>query len=333
MIVVTGGAGFIGSNLIEGLERAGIAEITLCDRFGTDDKWRNIAKRELRDILAPEQLMGYLETHKNDVEVVFHLGAVSSSLEKDVDSIVDNNVRLSRCLWRWCADNDKRFIYTSTAATYGDGEAGFDDNDDPDYLAKLTPLSAYGWSKHIFDRRVSRVTHKSATEKYEKAPKQWVGLKLFNVFGPNEYHKASHMSVVCKMFPQVAAGAAVRLYSSSNPSYENGGQMRDFVYVKDVVDVMLWILNNPDVSGIFNVGTGKARTYNDVAKAVFQAMDMPPKISYVDMPQQLLERYQYFTQAKIDKLRAAGFDQPFTELEDAVKDYIENYMKCADPYL
>ncbi len=333
MIVVTGGAGFIGSNLIEGLERTGIAEIALCDWFGKDDKWRNVSKREIRDIVAPERLLEYLESHVDVVEVVFHMGAVSSTTEQDVDKIVENNVRLSRDLWRWCANNNKRFIYASSATTYGNGLEGFDDRDDPEYLEKLRPLSAYGWSKHMFDRRVSRVTHKDGAAQPEKAPQQWVGLKLFNVFGPNEYHKGEQASVLSKLYPQISAGAAARLFSSYHPDYDDGEQCRDFVYVKDVVDVMLWVLDNPRVNGIFNVGTGKARSFNELAKAVFYAMGKQPKINYIDMPQALQSRYQYYTEANIDKLREAGYNQPFMELEEAVTDYIQNYLTQPDRYL
>ncbi len=332
MIIVTGGAGFIGSNLVAGLEENGHRDIVVCDRFGTDDKWRNISKRELRDIVAPEKLFEYLDDHVEELDAIFHMGAISATTERDVDLIVENNVLLTRQLWKWCAKHNKRLIYASSAATYGDGSHGFDDDDQPEALAKLHPLNAYGWSKHVIDRRVSRLIHDNSAVTEELIPPQWAGLKFFNVYGPNEYHKEDQMSVCCKLYPQVIAGAAARLFKSHHPDYGDGGQLRDFVYVKDCVSVMLWLYENPEVSGLFNVGTGKARSFADLAKAVFTAAELEPKINYMDMPEALQGKYQYFTEAKVDKLRAHGYEQPFTELEDGIKDYIEYYMSKEDQY-
>lgn len=329
MIIVTGGTGFIGSNLVAGLEEAGHKDIVICDTLGMEDKWRNIAKRELRDIVNPERLFDYLETHKDAIDVIFHMGAISSTTEQDVDLIVETNVVLTRRLWKWCGKHKKRFIYASSAATYGDGEAGFVDVDDTKGLSKLSPLNAYGWSKHVFDRRVARVMESGE----EKVPAQWAGLKFFNVYGPNEYHKDDQMSVICKLYPQVVAGATAKLFKSHNPDYEDGGQLRDFVYVKDCVNVMLWLLENKKVSGLFNVGTGTARSFKDLAQATFDAANKEPKINYIDMPETLREKYQYFTEANMNKLRTAGYDQPFTELEDGVRDYVQNYMSQEDKYL
>lgn len=329
MIIVTGGTGFIGSNLVCALEEAGHEDIVICDTFGEGDKWRNIAKREVKDIVHPDRLFDYLETHVNDIEVIFHLGAISSTTETDVDLIVETNVVLSRRLWKWCGKNQKRFIYASSAATYGDGNQGFDDVQSPQELEQYQPLNAYGWSKHVFDRRVARVLE----TKNEPIPPQWAGLKFFNVYGPNEYHKEDQMSVICKLYPQVMAGATAKLFKSHHPDYDDGGQLRDFVYVKDCVAVMMFLLKQPKVCGLFNVGTGEARSFKDLADATFKAAGKEPKINYIDMPEQLRDKYQYFTQASMDKLRQAGFNADFTSLEDGVADYVQNYMSKEDRYL
>jgi len=328
MIIVTGGAGFIGSNLLAGLQDKGLTDLVLCDWFGADDKWRNIAKRELRDIVRPEDFPAFLEKHHDKVEAVFHMGAISATTEKDVDLIVERNVVLSRFLWKWCAAHNARFIYASSAATYGDGSSGFKDDATPEALAKLLPLNAYGWSKHVFDRRICRIIESGG----EVMPPQWAGLKFFNVYGPNEYHKGDQMSVVCKLFPQVTAGAAARLFKSHHPDYEDGGQLRDFVFVEDCVSVMLWLYDNPDVSGLFNVGSGKARSFKDLALATFTAAGLEPKINYIDMPEELRGKYQYFTQADMGKLRAAGYDAPMTELEDGVGQFVKDFMATDDKY-
>lgn len=332
MIVVTGGAGFIGSNLVAALEENGISDIVVCDVLGNEDKWRNIGNREIRDFVAPSNLFTYLEQHATEIEMVFHLGAISSTTEQDADMIINNNFMLSRELWRWCAQNDVRFLYASSYSVYGSGETeiGFRDDDDPESLAKLKPLNAYGWSKNVFDRRVARIAHSDS--KNDPIPPQWVGLRMFNVYGPNEYHKGEHMSVVSKLYPQVAAGAAARLFKSYNPKYEDGGQIRDFIWVEDCIDVMLWFYKNKDKSGLYNVGTGQGRSFNDMAKAVFQACDKPPKISYVDMPNSLKHKYQYYTEADVSKLRAAGYTKEFTSLEDGIRQYVENYLGKEDQY-
>lgn len=330
MIVVTGGAGFIGSNLVAGLEASGISDIVVCDYLGDGDKWRNIARREIRDIVRPEELFAYLDSHTREVAAIFHLGAISSTTERDADLIVSSNFMLSRNLWKWCAAHGVRFIYASSAATYGDGTAGFSDSLDPAYLATLRPLNPYGWSKHTFDRRVARLVGGGQTS--EPAPPQWAGLKFFNVYGPNEYHKDDQMSVVCKLYPQVSAGAAARLFKSHHPNYPDGGQIRDFVHVDDCVSVMLWLLANPKVCGLFNLGTGRGRSFEDLARAVFSACGRSPKVNYLDMPESLRKKYQYYTQADMSRLRAAGYDRPFIELEDGVRSYVQDYLSREDPY-
>lgn len=328
MLVVTGGSGFIGSNLIASLEEMGLSDIVICDRMGRDDKWRNLAKREARDILSPDQLFPYLDQYKDQIEAVFHLGGISSTTEHDADAVIANNFNLSRALWKWCAQSGTRLIYASSASTYGDGSAGFSDDETPEALARLTPLGPFAWSKHLFDRRVARI----CLEGKEDKPPQWVGLKFFNPYGPNEYHKDDQMSVASKMAPQVAAGAAAKLFKSNHPQYRDGGQMRDFIYVRDCVDVLIWMYQNPNVSGLFNVGTGKARTFNDLAIAVFNAYGKTPKMTYIDMPQSLIDRYQNFSQADMTKLRAAGYTKPFTELEAGITEYVTRYLLQPDKY-
>ncbi len=328
MIIVTGGAGFIGSNLVAGLEDHGVSDIVVCDVLGTQDKWRNIAKREIRDVVHPDRLFDFLNNHADEIEMVFHVGAISSTTETDADLIIDTNFVTSRRIWKWCWKHNKRLVYASSAATYGDGKHGFKDDQSIEGLKHLMPLNPYGWSKHVFDRRIARVVETKA----EPLPPQWAGLKFFNVYGPNEYHKDDQMSVVCKLYPQVVAGAAARLFKSHHPDYQDGGQLRDFVWVGDVVDVMVWLYDNPNVSGLYNVGSGKARSFKDLAESTFKAAGKPPKINYMDMPETLRAKYQYYTQADMTKLRAAGYNKPFTELESGIEKYVRDYLSKADPY-
>jgi len=326
MIVVTGGAGFIGSNLLAALEGRG--DLVVVDHLGQGDMWRNIAKRELADVIRPQDFQRWLTGRSAEqIQAIFHMGAISSTTETDVDVIVENNIRLTLDLFRWCASEKVRFIYASSAATYGDGSQGFDDNDSVAALAQLQPLNAYGWSKHVIDRRLARVLREGGS-----LPPQCVGLKFFNVYGPNEYHKGSMRSVVHQLHPRIAAGEAAKLFRSHHPDYQDGGQLRDFIYVKDVVDVMLWLFDNPQVQGLFNVGTGQARSFADLASAVFAAMDQKPRFEFVDTPLEIRDKYQYFTQANMQKLRDAGYDRAFTSVEEGVKDYVA-YLQQADPYL
>lgn len=327
MIVVTGGAGFIGSNLVAGLAARGITDIAVIDRFRDGEKWRNLARREVAMLVPPEQTLTFLDQHAAEIDVVFHMGAISATTETDVDKIVANNVVLTMDIWRWCAWRGARLIYASSAATYGDGSQGFDDDGDVEALAKLAPLNAYGWSKHLIDRRVAR-----AVLNQETIPPQWAGLKFFNVYGPNEFHKGDMMSVVAKLHPRLKAGETARLFKSHREGYEDGGQLRDFIYVGDVVDVMLWLYDHPDVSGLFNVGTGKARSFADLALSTFAALELEPRIEYYDMPEILREKYQYFTQAKMDRLRAVGYDRPFTELEEGVRRYVRDFLDKDVPF-
>jgi ADP-L-glycero-D-manno-heptose 6-epimerase len=316
LIVVTGGAGFIGSHIVNHLAELGL-RVAISDRFGSGDKWRNIAAARLYDLVRPEMLSEWLEHHSGKVAAIVHMAATSSTSETDVDRFVANNIRLTLDLWEWCAANETRFIYASSAATFGDGSAGFSDDQTPAALAALRPLNAYGWSKHVVDRRVVEDVVLG-----RPSPPQWAGLKFFNVYGTNEAHKGDMESVVGKVCPIIEAGGTVTLFKSHNPAYRDGGQLRDFVYVKDCVAAVGWLLQNPNVTGLFNVGTGAARSFLDLVDAVGAAVGRSPKVRFVDTPAELRDKYQYFTQANISKLRAAGFDQPFHSLEDGVRDFV-----------
>jgi ADP-L-glycero-D-manno-heptose 6-epimerase len=327
MIVITGGAGFIGSNIVAALEARGETDLVVCDRLRSGEKWRNISKRELTDIVHPEQIFDFLSSNREPLKAIIHMGAVSSTTETDADHITANNFSLTLALWSWCSAHGVRFIYASSAATYGDGEIGFDDDMSIEHLAQLRPMNGYGWSKHLFDRRVARKLKDG-----DKHPPQWAGLKFFNVYGPNEYHKGSQQSVVAQVFPHALADAAYPLFKSHNPDYKDGEQKRDFIWVGDVVDVVLWLYDNPSVSGIFNVGTGKARTFKDLASAVYRALGKEPNIKFQDTPLSIRDKYQYFTEAKMDRLRAAGYSKEFTSLEDGVKQYVTDYLNKSDRF-
>jgi ADP-L-glycero-D-manno-heptose 6-epimerase len=329
MIIVTGGAGFIGSNLVAALQEKKINQpIVVCDAFGHDEKWQNLKKTQLEDVIAPEELFEFLETYQDVIEVIYHLGAISTTTEKDADLVMQNNFKFSKAIFQWCSIYQKRFIYASSAATYGDGKRGFTDHDDNESLSKFVPLNVYAWSKHLFDRFIAE-----AKARGDMMPAQCVGLKFFNVYGPNEYHKEGQMSVVWQVFQQVKNGdKPARLFNSYNPDYEDGGQLRDFVWVGDCEKLMLWLYDHPKVNGLFNVGTGKARSFKDLALAVFAAIDLKPRIEYIDMPESLREKYQYYTQADLDNLRKAGYKAPFTSLDEGVKLYIQQYLSQPDAY-
>ncbi len=323
MIVVTGGAGFIGSNLQAALTRRGLETIVV-DSLGCKGKWLNLAAHPPDRVIHPDSLDDFLATHP-PLEMVFHLGAISSTTATDADRTWDTNVELSRRLWTWCAERGTRFIYASSAATYGDGGRGFEDDGTAAALEKLRPLNLYGWTKHAFDLAVARrLAH--ARER----PPQWAGLKFFNVYGPNEYHKGAMISVVKVKFDDIAAGGAPRLFRSDTPNLADGAQSRDFIWIGDVVDVLLWLLDNPAVNGLFNLGTGTARTYLDLAHAVCDAMGCPRAVTFIDMPDALKGQYQSFTQAPMERLRAAGYSGQFTPLEDGIRTYVQTYLTAAD---
>ena len=329
MILVTGGAGFIGSNLIAELEARGAGAIVVCDHLGDDQKWRNIAKREIADLISPDSLGSFVESEYEKIDAIFHLGAISSTTEFDVDKIIEINFRMSKDLWISCTRYQIPFIYASSAATYGDGSQGFSDNNSRSVLAQLQPLNPYGWSKHLFDRWVVGQSDKG---KNSNSPIYWAGLKFFNVYGPNEYHKGGQISVALKNFREITEGGSAVLFRSHHPDYADGEQMRDFVWVEDCVDVMIWLKENANTCGIFNIGTGRARSFTDLARAVFSALDKKENIHYVDTPFAIRKKYQYFTQADMKRLRVSGYKKSFTGLEKGVAKYVRNYLLKDDSY-
>ena len=325
MLLVTGGAGFIGSNVVAALNDAGRADVAVCDLLGHDGKWRNLAKRQLADILPPAELPSWLNGRRLDA--VIHLGAISETTATDGDLVIETNFRLSMRLLDWCTANATPFIYASSAATYGDGEQGFDDDPSLMALKALRPMNLYGWSKHLFDMAVAERAARG-----EKLPPQCVGLKFFNVFGPNEYHKGAMMSVLTRRFDDIKAGRVVQLFRSHRDGIADGDQRRDFIYVDDVVRVVMWLLATPSTSGLFNVGTGKARSFKDLMLAAYAALGAPPNIEYIDMPAQIRDAYQYFTQSEVDRLQRAGYNGGFTALEDAVGTYVKGFLNRADRF-
>lgn len=326
MILVTGGAGFIGSNLQAALARRG-HETIVADRLGTEGKWRNLAAHPPARIIPPDELDAFLD-NRPPLEMVFHMGAISETTATDGDQTWATNVELSRRLWDWCADRGVRFVYASSAATYGDGTQGFEDAFSLEALQRLRPLNLYGWTKHAFDLLVVRLL-----AAHQPQPPQWAGLKFFNVYGPNEYHKGRMISVIKVKHDELAAGGPARLFRSDVPGLADGAQARDFIWVGDVVDVMLWLLDTPSASGLFNVGTGQARSYLDMAHAVCDAAGLPHRVEFIDMPASLRGQYQSFTQAPMDRLRAAGYPGQFTSLEEGIRRYVQDYLAGGDPYL
>ena len=325
MLLVTGGAGFIGSNVVAALNDAGRADVAVCDVLGHDRKWRNLAKRQLADVVAPAELPSWLNGRR--LEAIIHLGAISETTATDADLVIETNFRLSMRLLEWCTATRTPFIYASSASTYGDGAQGFGDEQSITALKTLRPMSLYGWSKHLFDMAVAQ---RAASG--DKLPPQWAGLKFFNVFGPNEYHKGTMMSVLARRFEDIKAGRPVQLFKSHREGIVDGDQRRDFIYVDDTVRVMMWLLATPSVSGIFNVGTGKARSFKDVMLAAHAALGAAPKIEYVEMPEAIRGSYQYFTQAEVDRLQHAGYNGGFTGLEQAVETYVKSYLDRADRF-
>ncbi len=326
MFLVTGGAGFIGSNVVASLNEAGASDIVVNDLLGRDDaKWRNLAKRQVADLVPPAELMAWLAGRKLDA--VIHMGAISDTTATDGDLVMENNFRLSLRLLDWCTVTRTPFIYASSAATYGDGNQGFDDDWSLEGLRKLRPMNLYGWSKHLFDLAVV-----DRYVKKQNLPPHWVGLKFFNVYGPNEYHKGHMASVLAKVFDEAKAGKPVRLFKSHRDGIEDGDQRRDFIYVDDAIAVLRWLLDATSVSGIFNVGTGKAESFRDMIGAMFKALGRPANIEYIEMPDAIRGQYQYFTQGSVENLRRAGYNAGFTPLDAAVGQYVTGYLDRDDRY-
>lgn len=318
MIVVTGGAGFIGSCVVRSLNDRGREDIIIVDNIAETDKWRNMSNKKYIQYYNRSEFPEHLPELAGKVTHVFHLGACSATTERDFDYLYKNNFEYTKMLWKFCADNNASFIYASSAATYGDGALGFDDKAD---IKGYLPLNGYGYSKQIFDLWAEKEEIAG-----NKLPLQHAGLKFFNVYGPNEYFKGSMASVIMHGFKQVKEKGKIGLFKSYKEGYEDGGQLRDFVYVKDVCSVMMFLMDNPSVSGLFNVGTGEARSFYDLATSVFKALNLEPNIEFIEMPETLRPKYQYFTEAKMEKLREAGYDKPFYSLEEGAKDYVQNYL-------
>lgn len=332
MIIVTGGAGMIGSAFIWKLNEMGEKDILVVDKLRTEDKWLNIRKREYSDWVDRDDLKEWLSIEENAkrIRAVVHMGACSATTEKNGDYLMDNNYAYSKFLWNFCADRKIKYIYASSAATYGMGELGYNDDVSPEELQKLCPLNKYGYSKKIFD---------DWAFKQEKTPKQWNGLKFFNVYGPQEYHKGRMASMIFHTFNQYKENGYVKLFKSYKEGFKDGEQLRDFVYVKDVVDIMYFMLSHNVDSGVFNLGTGKARSFLDLSMATMRAaskntnLEQEKVVEFIPMPEDLRGKYQYFTEAKVEKLRAIGYTKEMTSLEDGIKDYVENYLSQEDSYL
>lgn len=314
MIIVTGGAGFIGSCVVRSLNEAGRSDIVIVDNISETDKWMNMRNKKYIKYVHKSRFLEELPTYEN-VEAIVHMGAQSSTTERDFDYLWENNFEYTKALWNYCAEKHISFIYASSAATYGDGSLGFNDRMDID---KLLPLNGYGYSKQLFDLWVK---HQA-----KSFPAQYCGLKFFNVYGPNEYFKGSMASMVFHGFNQIKETGKVKLFKSCNPNYADGGQLRDFVYVKDICKVIMWLLVNKHVSGLFNVGTGRAQSFAELAEATFHALDLEPNIEYIDMPEKLRGKYQYYTKAEMSKLYDAGYPFEFMDVEKGVRDYVQSHL-------
>ena len=330
MIIITGGAGMIGSMIAWHINHLlGRDDIIIVDRQTHADQWQNLCHRRYANYLDKDELLPWLNDNKrsNDqrIDAIIHMGAISATTERDFNKLVQDNIRYSQQLWTWCAQRDVPFLYASSAATYGAGDEGYDDNEAE--IDQLRPLNGYGYSKQYFDQWALRqAAQKLAT------PPRWYGFKFFNVYGPNEYHKERMASVAFHSFNQFREAGTVKLFKSAKAGYEDGMQLRDFVYVKDAAAAVAHFIGHKAESGIYNIGSGKARAFRDLATAVMSSMGKQPSITYIDMPQDLQGKYQYFTEANVAKLRAAGYDKPFHTLEEGVADYVQNYLMQPDPY-
>ncbi len=316
MIIVTGAAGFISSCLVGELNRKGFKNIVVVDDFSKTEKSANLEGKEIIAKVPRSDFFKWAEDFKSEIEFVFHLGARTDTTEFDKSIFDELNVEYSQKMWNLCTDENIPLVYASSAATYGLGEFGYDDNHE--VIQKLKPLNPYGESKNDFDKWVMQ---------QEKQPPFWAGLKFFNVYGPNEYHKGRMASVIMHAFNQIGETNAMKLFASHNPDYKDGEQLRDFIYVKDLVAVCLFLMDQKAESGLYNLGTGTARSFKDLAIATFKALGLEPAISYIPTPEDIRDKYQYFTEANMDKLRANGYDKDFYTLEDGVEDYVNNYLK------
>lgn len=313
-IVVTGGAGFIGSCVVRTLNDKGIDDIYIVDNIACTDKWMNMRNKRYIEYIHKSQFLERLPK-LHGIEAIIHLGAQSATTERDFDYLWNNNFEYTKTLWNYCSEKQIGFIYASSAATYGDGTKGFDDKIDID---QLLPLNGYGYSKQLFDQWVK---HQA-----KAFPKQYVGLKFFNVYGPNEYFKGAMASMIFHGYKQIKETGKVKLFKSCNPDYKDGEQLRDFVYVKDVCDAIYWLLEHKEVSGLFNLGTGRAQSFRELVEATFHALGLEPNIEYIDMPEDLKKKYQYYTKAEMSKLREVGYDKEFKDIEAGTSDYVLEHL-------
>lgn len=316
-VIVTGGAGFIGSCIVRELNDMGIQDITIVDNVASTEKWRNLVNKEYTEYINKKDFLARLSEFGHKTSHVIHMGACSDTMQQNFDYLYQNNFEYTKILWEFCTKQKISFLYASSAATYGDGGVGFDDQTD---ISKLRPLNGYGYSKQLFDLWAERQTQR---------PAQYAGFKFFNVYGPNEYHKGSMASVVFHGYHSIKQSGVIKLFKSYQKPYKNGGQLRDFIYVKDICSVIRFMMENPAINGLFNLGTGRARTFESLGKAVFSALGLSANIEYIDMPENLRPKYQYFTEAAMDKLRNVGYTRPFYSLEDGVSDYVTNYLEKA----
>lgn len=314
MIIVTGGAGFIGSCIVRTLNDMGIDDVIIVDNICKTDKWMNLRNKKYIEYINRNEFLQRLPEFSNRVSHVIHMGACSATTEKDFDFLYKNNFEYTKTLWKFCTDNQISFIYASSAATYGDGANGFDDMSD---IKQLKPLNGYGYSKQLFD---------IWAEKQVLTPKQYVGFKFFNVYGPNEYFKGSMASVIFHSYNKIIRTGKMGLFKSYKSEYADGQQLRDFVYVKDICKVIKFMIENPEINGLFNLGTGEARSFYDLVVSTFKAMNLEPCIEFIEMPEVLREKYQYYTKAEMKKLRSVGYKDSFYSLEDGAKDYVQNYL-------
>lgn len=319
--MLTGAAGFIGSYLLGYLNKKGFPDIIIADDFSEEDKWFNFDSKQFIAKVEREQLFEWLKKEQPQIDFVFHLGARTDTTEFDYSVHEKLNVQYSKSIWNYCADKNIPLVYASSAATYGNGDLGY--NDDHEIVEKLQPLNPYGISKNEFDKWAL---------KQAAQPPFWAGLKFFNVYGPNEYHKGRMASVIFHSFNQVKSTGKVKLFRSHKPDFKDGQQLRDFIYVEDVARVCYWLMENPVASGLYNLGTGKARTFEDLVKATFTAMSREPVIEYIDMPEDIRDKYQYFTEADMTKLRSTGYEEKFYSLEDGVADYVKKYLLKKEYY-
>ena len=318
MILITGGAGFIGSNTVNYFLKKGEKVVSVDWHNHENQKY---FPNKTFDIVNPKNLEMFLKKDRKRISIIIHLGAITSTVEQDLNLIIENNLHLSIKLWEWCQINGKRFIYASSAATFGNGDHGFSDDSDDAYLSKLIPLNLYGWSKHIIDRIIWKKF------KRNKIKTQCVGLKFFNVYGPNEFHKKDMRSIILKIYEKIESDKIIKLFKSHNPDYKDGEQLRDFVYVKDVTEIIYWFTKNKKISGLFNIGSSKPESFNKLAECVYRTCNKQKKIEYVNTPKSIRKQYQYFTKATTQKLRKSGYNKKFYTLEDGINDYIQNYLR------